>query len=93
MASVSPLAKYKLVFLGDQSVGKTSIITRFMYDKFDTTYQVFQKISFFRISFGEFLLNIGFYCGVMYIWLLVGWLGSLKGNFDLDLFSWFSFFF
>jgi GTPase SAR1 family protein len=28
------------VFLGDQSVGKTSIITRFMYDKFDTTYQV-----------------------------------------------------
>ncbi|KAH1164029.1 hypothetical protein GYH30_002193 [Glycine max] len=39
MASVSALAKYKLVFLGDQSVGKTSIITRFMYDKFDNTYQ------------------------------------------------------
>ncbi len=75
--AVTPLAKYKLVFLvrccasqelqklqlpwttqrcpaacvdcllhrpspllqGDQSVGKTSIITRFMYDKFDTTYQ------------------------------------------------------
>lgn len=28
------------MFLGDQSVGKTSIITRFMYDKFDNTYQV-----------------------------------------------------
>lgn len=28
------------VFLGDQAVGKTSIITRFMYDKFDNTYQV-----------------------------------------------------
>lgn len=28
------------VFLGDQSAGKTSIITRFMYDKFDNTYQV-----------------------------------------------------
>ncbi len=28
------------VFLGDPSVGKTSIITRFMYDKFDNTYQV-----------------------------------------------------
>lgn len=37
--SISPLSKYKLVFLGDQSVGKTSIITRFMYDKFDQTYQ------------------------------------------------------
>ena len=28
------------MFLGDQSVGKTSIITRFMYDKFDSVYQV-----------------------------------------------------
>ncbi|KAK8710002.1 hypothetical protein V6N13_145347 [Hibiscus sabdariffa] len=46
MAKVSPLAKYKLVFLGDQSVGKTSIITRFMYDKFDTTYQATIGIDF-----------------------------------------------
>ena len=29
------LAKFKLVFLGDQSVGKTSIINRFIYDNFD----------------------------------------------------------
>lgn len=57
----SPLRKYKLVFLGEQSgkiepmsisyddyllisfhkiVGKTSLITRFMYDTFDSTYQV-----------------------------------------------------
>ena len=42
-ATVQPMAKYKLVFLGDQSVGKTSIITRFMYDKFDSTYQVRAK--------------------------------------------------
>jgi len=48
------LKKYKLVFLGEQSgnpqfgnlstyarvVGKTSLITRFMYDSFDTAYQV-----------------------------------------------------
>ncbi|CAI0447614.1 unnamed protein product [Linum tenue] len=46
MAPVSALAKYKLVFLGDQSVGKTSIITRFMYDKFDTTYQATIGIDF-----------------------------------------------
>ncbi|CAI7824728.1 unnamed protein product [Closterium sp. NIES-53] len=45
-AAVSPLAKYKLVFLGDQSVGKTSIITRFMYDKFDNTYQATIGIDF-----------------------------------------------
>lgn len=43
---VSALAKYKLVFLGDQSVGKTSIITRFMYDKFDITYQATIGIDF-----------------------------------------------
>lgn len=47
MASVSALAKFKLVFLGDQSVGKTSIITRFMYDKFDTSYQVLPLPPFF----------------------------------------------
>eukprot|EP01098_Paradermamoeba_levis_P007957 TRINITY_DN3315_c0_g1_i1.p1 TRINITY_DN3315_c0_g1~~TRINITY_DN3315_c0_g1_i1.p1 ORF type:complete len:224 (-),score=62.58 TRINITY_DN3315_c0_g1_i1:204-875(-) len=42
----NPLAKYKIVFLGDQSVGKTSIITRFMYDTFDSTYQATIGIDF-----------------------------------------------
>eukprot|EP00761_Pharyngomonas_kirbyi_P006954 gb/GECH01006963.1/.p1 GENE.gb/GECH01006963.1/~~gb/GECH01006963.1/.p1 ORF type:complete len:210 (+),score=48.99 gb/GECH01006963.1/:1-630(+) len=42
---ISP-AKYKLVFLGDQAVGKTSIITRFMYDTFDNTYQATIGIDF-----------------------------------------------
>lgn len=38
---LSPMThRYKLVFLGDPGVGKTSIITRFMYDTFDSTYQV-----------------------------------------------------
>ena len=36
----------QLVFLGDQSVGKTSIITRFMYDKFDAEYQATIGIDF-----------------------------------------------
>jgi GTPase SAR1 family protein len=30
-----PIIKHKIVFLGDQSVGKTSIITRFIYDSFE----------------------------------------------------------
>ncbi|XP_050311348.1 ras-related protein Rab-6B-like [Anthonomus grandis grandis] len=38
--------KYKLVFLGEQSVGKTSMITRFMYDSFDTNYQATIGIDF-----------------------------------------------
>ena len=29
------LSKHKLVFLGDQSVGKTSIINRFIFDTYD----------------------------------------------------------
>ncbi|KAG4305614.1 hypothetical protein PORY_001170 [Pneumocystis oryctolagi] len=57
---VSTLRKFKLVFLGDQSVGKTSLITRlktfykmfklthtgFMYDTFDNTYQATIGIDF-----------------------------------------------
>lgn len=39
-------SKYKLVFLGDECVGKTSIITRFMYDHFDHTYQATIGIDF-----------------------------------------------
>lgn len=38
--------KYKLVSLGEQSVGKTSLITRFMYDNFDNTYQATIGIDF-----------------------------------------------
>jgi len=60
MAVVSPLAKYKLVFLGDQSVGKTSIITRFMYDKFDTTYQVRFSSLFFTISINAIKIVFSF---------------------------------
>ncbi|KAJ1983653.1 GTPase Ryh1 [Dimargaris cristalligena] len=42
----NPLRKFKLVFLGEQSVGKTSLITRFMYDTFDNAYQATIGIDF-----------------------------------------------
>lgn len=40
------LTKHKIVFLGDQSVGKTSLITRFMYNTFDTHYSATVGIDF-----------------------------------------------
>lgn len=40
------VVKYKLVFLGDQSVGKTSLLSRFMYDSFDTQYKATVGIDF-----------------------------------------------
>ena len=45
-SAVIPRSKYKLVFLGDEAVGKTSIITRFMYDTFDANYRVTIGIDF-----------------------------------------------
>ncbi|MCO5569580.1 hypothetical protein L7F22_023295 [Adiantum nelumboides] len=38
-AQALPLCKHKVVFLGDQSVGKTSIITRFVHGNFNPTYE------------------------------------------------------
>ena len=43
---LAPRNKYKLVVLGDEAVGKTSIITRFMYDSFESTYKVTIGIDF-----------------------------------------------
>lgn len=45
-ARTANVDRFKLVFLGDQSVGKTSIITKFMYDTFDNTYQATIGIDF-----------------------------------------------
>ncbi|ORX44577.1 ras-domain-containing protein [Hesseltinella vesiculosa] len=44
--SSHPMQKCKLVFLGDQSVGKTSLISRFIYDTFDSAYQATISIDF-----------------------------------------------
>lgn len=37
---VAPIEKYKMVFLGDQAVGKTSIINRFIFDTFEANEHV-----------------------------------------------------
>merc|ERR550532_1960276 len=46
MGRVGGLNKYKLVFLGEQAVGKTSVIQRFMYDTFDNNYTATIGIDF-----------------------------------------------
>jgi len=47
MAAAPAISKYKLVFLGDQSVGKTSLISRFMHDTFEQHRQATIGIDFF----------------------------------------------
>lgn len=46
LSDYTPMAKYKLVFVGDVCVGKTSLINRFMYDTFDDNYQATIGIDF-----------------------------------------------
>ena len=43
---VTSMPKFKLVFLGDIYVGKTSIINQFMYENFDNNYQATIGIDF-----------------------------------------------
>uniref|UniRef100_A0A6P6YKJ0 Ras-related protein Rab-6-like n=1 Tax=Dermatophagoides pteronyssinus TaxID=6956 RepID=A0A6P6YKJ0_DERPT len=43
--------KTRIVFLGEQGTGKTSVITRFMYDTFDQTYQATIGIDFLAKNF------------------------------------------
>ncbi len=42
--------RYKLVFLGDSCTGKTSLVTRFMYNTFDPTFQSTIGIDFMSKS-------------------------------------------
>lgn len=46
MSKPTLMKKYKLVFLGEQGVGKTSLITRFMYDTFNAQYAATIGIDF-----------------------------------------------
>merc|ERR1712066_1197237 len=43
---IMPRSKYKLVFVGDMSVGKTSVISQFMYNHFDVSYDATIGIDF-----------------------------------------------
>lgn len=45
-SNLPPISKFKLVFLGDLSVGKTSLISRFMFDSFDNEYVATVGIDF-----------------------------------------------
>lgn len=53
--TIPPLLKYKIVFLGDQAVGKSSIINRFIYDIFDGNEHV--SSSPFRDLLSESILS------------------------------------
>lgn len=46
LPKLAPLSKHKVVFLGDQGTGKTSIIKAFMYNSFDANYQATIGIDF-----------------------------------------------
>lgn len=49
--SFPPLIKYKIVFLGDEGVGKSSIINRYIYDLFDDDHYV-QLVLFKKPTIG-----------------------------------------
>lgn len=46
LPQIAPLSKYKVVFLGDQGTGKTSIIKAFIYGSFDSAYAATIGIDF-----------------------------------------------
>jgi len=45
--SLAPRPRYKLVFLGNESVGKTAIIRRYISDEFEESHKVTVGIDFF----------------------------------------------
>jgi hypothetical protein len=67
-----PKTKNPKVFLGDQSVGKTSIITRFMYDKFDNTYQATIGIDFLSktMYLEDRTVRLQLWCALLFLLLV-----------------------
>jgi Ras-related protein Rab-6A len=47
LPQAAPLTKHKVVFLGDQGTGKTTMIKAFMYGTFEQTYKATVGIDFF----------------------------------------------
>ena len=45
--------RYKIVFVGDMSVGKTSVMDRFINNKFSNEYEVINFFFFFLIFIGN----------------------------------------
>jgi len=74
--TIPPLLKYKIVFLGDQAVGKSSIINRFIYDIFDgnehvifrfySRDQLLELILYHKI-FSCRIRQFGFNCGIQQV--------------------------
>ena len=46
------IPKFKIIFLGDQGVGKSSILNRFAHDKFEQNYLVKIFIFIFQATIG-----------------------------------------
>ena len=44
------IEKYKIIFLGDQGVGKSSILKRFSEDKFEQEYQATIGLDYITIK-------------------------------------------
>ena len=66
--------KYKLVLLGDQHVGKSSIIDRFINDKFEESYNVYSiqfRLPSASTSLSEILFMIirptDYNCGILQV--------------------------
>ena len=58
--NIDPPLRCKLVIIGDQGVGKTSIIRRFMHDEFDASYQVLLLLLSCLLFFYSFCLVISY---------------------------------
>jgi small GTP-binding protein len=59
-STIGGKTKYKIVLLGDQHVGKTSVIDRFINDRFETTYSVYLIIIQATIGIDFLVRNLSY---------------------------------